>query len=90
MADEKPVQAPQIGSSLGRERVFRPGRKGAWHLMAHKEYGVIWSHCGVRVMVKECTVPEGDVLIRDLCGTCARKAKSELGKEGAPGAAPES
>lgn len=81
MAEETSTQPPQIGSSLGKERVFRPGRKGAWHLLAHKEYGVIWSHCGIRIMAKECTFPEEEVLIRDLCGTCARKAKSEIGKE---------
>jgi hypothetical protein len=47
MTEEKPAPSTPISSSLNRDRVFRPGRKGAWHVMAHREYGVMWSHCGV-------------------------------------------
>lgn len=84
MAEEKPTPPPQIGSSIARSRVFRPGRKGSWHLLAQREYGVIWSYCGLRVMAKDCTFPEDDVLIRDLCGTCGRVAKAELGRAPEP------
>jgi hypothetical protein len=84
MAEEKPASSTQIATPLSRERVFRPGRKGAWHLMAHREYGVIWSHCGLRQLVKDCTFPEDDVLIRDLCGSCGRVAKEAIGREARP------
>lgn len=84
MADEKTTQHAKMGSPLASERVFRPGRKGAWHLMAHKEYGVMWSHCGLRVMAKDCTFPDGEVLIRDLCGNCGRVAKEAIGKAPPP------
>lgn len=80
MAEEKSEESTQIGSHLSRDRVFRPGRKGAWHLLAHREYGVMWSHCGLRVMAKDCTFPEHEVLIRDLCGTCGRVAKAAIGR----------
>ncbi|MBI5014241.1 MAG: hypothetical protein HZB55_01965 [Deltaproteobacteria bacterium] len=85
MAEETTTKPTQIASSLKPERVFRPGRKGTWHLVAHREYGVIFSHCGLRVMAKDCSFPETDVLIRDLCGTCGRVAKTEIGRE-RPGA----
>ena len=86
MAEETSTKPAQLASSLQPERVFRPGRKGAWHLMAHREYGVIFSHCGLRVMAKDCSFPDTEVLIRDLCGTCGRAVKAEIGRE-RPGAA---
>lgn len=78
--EKKPEAQTQFSRPLGPERVFRPGRKGAWHLQAHAEYGVIWSRCGIRAKVMECQRPEDAVQIRDLCGTCGRAAKEEIGK----------
>lgn len=65
---------------LSPERVFRPVKKGPWHLQVHSEYGVLWSPCGIRCKQKDCQRPEEPVQIRELCGTCARVAKEEAGK----------
>src|SRR5512138_1076915 len=81
MADQHTEQHVSLGGPLDQERVFRPGKKGAWHLLAQREYGVLWSHCGIRIMAKECEFPKEPILIRDLCGTCGRIAKEALGKE---------
>ena len=78
--EEKKSESTTFVRPLGPERVFRPGRKGAWHLQAHSEYGVLWSRCGIRAKSMECQRPTEPVQIRDLCGTCARAAKEEIGK----------
>ena len=82
MDDEnQPSQSTQFGTPLDPARVFRPGRKGTWHLLAHSEYGVVWSRCGIRSLRKDCQSPADPVYVRDLCGTCARAAKEEIGKD---------
>jgi hypothetical protein len=78
--EKKPDKATQISRPLDPDRVFRPGSKGAWHLQAQTEYGVLWSWCGIRAKAKECQRPAEAIQIRDLCGTCARVAKEEIGK----------
>ena len=80
--EEKPQAEPSgpFARPLEPARVFRPARRGAWHLQAHSEYGVIWSPCGIRAKAVECQRPQDPVQIRDLCGTCARATKEEIGK----------
>ena len=63
---------------------FRHGGKGFWHLQAHKEYGVVWSLCGVRTMLAQSETrdrldPEaGDMA----CGNCQFKARQDARKRG--------
>jgi hypothetical protein len=80
MDDKQSSQTGHIGAPLEPDRVFRPGGKGAWHLVAHREYGVVWSSCGIRALEKDCRRPTEPVQVHDLCGTCARAAKERLGK----------
>lgn len=44
---------------------FRPTGKRAWDLLVHKEYGVLWSQCGIRTVFAETesakAVPEDGV-----------------------------
>ncbi len=54
---------------------FRLPGRSRWHSEAHREYGVLWSLCGVRVVGHEAeskgTLDENDIP----CGRCAEALK---------------
>jgi len=62
-------QAVRIDSS----HLFRIGNRGFWHIQAHREYGVIFSLCGIRVLARDTQPATGaDEETKSLCVRCAR------------------
>ena len=63
---------------------FRPSGKGFWHLQAHKEYGVVWSLCGVRMVLAQAeTLDRMDPNAGQTpCPNCQLKARQDARKRG--------
>lgn len=50
---------------------FRLPGKSQWHAMAHQEYGVVWSQCGLRVVAIEAETRKELTSEDQPCGRCA-------------------
>ncbi len=63
---------------------FRQSGKGFWHLQAHKEYGVVWSLCGVRMVLAQAeTLDRMDPAAGQTpCPNCKFKARQDARKRG--------
>jgi hypothetical protein len=54
MATNEKNSAPKTGRDIShRGTWFRIPDRAMWHSEAHREYGVIWSKCGMRVLAAE-------------------------------------
>ncbi len=67
-----PTDAHRSGRDTShRGTWFRLPGKSRWHSEAHREYGVLWSLCGIRAVAHEAEtreeLGEGDAA----CGRCA-------------------
>ncbi len=52
------VKAPESKPKTGHDTSHRGGwfrmtGRGTWHTEAHREYGVVWSVCGVRAVLAQ-------------------------------------
>lgn len=54
---------------------FRLPGKSLWHAMAHQEYGVVWSECGLRVVAIQTETREALEGGENPCGRCAAHLK---------------
>lgn len=57
------AQAPDSRDTSHRGSLFRAPGRATWHTEAHREYGVIWSVCGIRGLASQAetsdALPEG-------------------------------
>lgn len=54
---------------------FRLPGKSQWHAVAHQEYGVVWSQCGLRLVAIEAETRETLTPEDPPCARCAAYRK---------------
>ncbi len=64
------LKAPDNRDTSHRGTLFRSPGRAMWHAEGHREYGVLWSVCGIRALAAQAetctTLPEGGAL----CAKC--------------------
>ena len=49
---KEPISKPKPGQDTShRGAFFRAPDRRMWHVEAHREYGVVWSLCGIRTVL---------------------------------------
>lgn len=69
---QTPLPQAKAGQDIShRGSFFRMPGRGSWHTEAHREYGVVWSLCGMRTVVSQAET-RGELAPGDApCTRCA-------------------
>ena len=67
MTKAKPTDVEKAPSRQGAW--FRMQNRQMWHSEANREYGVLWSHCGIRALLGQVVTQEA---LPEDGTTCAR------------------
>lgn len=69
---QTPEGKPKAGHDTShRGAWFRTPGRGAWHTEAHREYGVVWSLCGMRTVLSQAET-RGELAPGDTpCARCS-------------------